>query len=297
MLYLPVAIKLLLFLLGDLPRLLPANQIPDARPRGFAWLEFQNVGSGSQQFDDLFVGAHKIHALKYTFRHAKTILSIFRDSGNNRSMKNFKFFTLGASALALVALSGCGAASLVNSVIPEIDDLAALNGTSVEATVGSSRAVISATVTKTSTFPDRDLPQKNVLKRLKLRQSLNQRVSVTFASGVTPPATFTLKNLALNVKLSDGDGARSVESSASVAGPLTFAREGKTSVYTLSGPVEVSNIAFDGAKFTAIRDIITTAPSPNAVTARFSLDAEDTELPRGTVIRFALENGKAKVEI
>ena len=295
MLYLPIVIELLLFLLGDRSRLFPANQIPDARTRGFARLEFQNVGSGSQQFDDLFVGAHKIHALKYTFRRAKTILIIPRDSGNHRSMENLKLFALGASAL--VALSGCGAASLVNSVIPEIDDLAALNGTSVEATVGSSRAVISASVTKTSTFPDRDLPQKNVLKRLKLRQSLNQRVTVTFASGVTPPATFTLKNLALNVKLSDSDGARSVESSASVAGPLTFAREGKTSVYTLSGPVEVSNIAFDGAKFTAIRDIITTAPSPNAVTARFSLDAEDTELPRGTILKFGLENGKAKVEI
>lgn len=211
-------------------------------------------------------------------------------------MKYFKLFTLGAGVVALVALSGCGAASLVNTVIPEIDDLAALDGTSVEATVGSSRAVISASVTKTSTFPDRDLPQKNVLKRLKLRQSLNQRVTVTFASGVTPPATFTLKNLALNVRLSDSD-ARSVESSASVAGPLTFTREGSTKVYSLSGPVEVSGITFDGAKFTAIRDIITTMPSPNTATARFSLDAEDTELPSGTVLKFGLENGKAKVEI
>ena len=213
-------------------------------------------------------------------------------------MKTLSTLFLGASALALVSLSGCGAvSSVVNTVIPEIDDLAALDGTSVDATVGSGRAVISANVTKTSTFPDRDLPEQARIKRLKLRQSLNRRVAVTFPSGAVPPASFTLKNLALTVKLSDGGDARSAESSASIAGPLVYTREGTSNVYALSTPVEVSGITFDGARFTAIRDIVTTAPSPNTVAARFSLDAEDTELPRGTVIRFALENGKAKVEI
>lgn len=212
-------------------------------------------------------------------------------------MKTLSPLFLGASALALVSLSGCGAvSSVVNSVIPEIDNLAALDGTNVEATVGSGRAVISASVTKTSTFPDRDLPENNRIKRLKLRQSLNQRVAVTFPDGVTPPASFTLKNLTLTVKLSDSD-SRSAEATASVAGLLVYTREGTSTVYVNATPVEVSGVTFDGAKFTAIRDIITTAPSPNSVTARFSLDAEDTELPRGTVLRFGLEGGKAKVEI
>ena len=212
-------------------------------------------------------------------------------------MKTLLTLSLGASLLALVSLSGCGAASsLINQVIPDIDNLAALDGTSIEATVGTSRATISSSVTKTSTFPDRDLPQKASLKRIKLRQSLNQRVSLTFPSGVTPPSSFTLKNLVLAVKLSDDD-SRSAESSASISGPLVFNREGTSNVYAISAPVELNNITFEGATFLAVRDIVTTAPSPNTATARFSLDAEDTELPRGTILKFSLENGKAKVEI
>ncbi|MGC4042398.1 MAG: hypothetical protein QM758_01185 [Armatimonas sp.] len=204
-----------------------------------------------------------------------------------------KYSLFGAAAVATFALSGCGA---VNSLIPDIDNLAALDGTTVDTTVGTGRAVISGNVSKTATFADRDLPQKSKLRRLKLRQSLNEKVTVTMPEGKPFPATFTLRNLELRIRVSDSE-TRAVETSASLAGPLTYTREGSTNVYALSAPVEISNITFDGSDFSTLRDIITTAPSPNTVVARFSLDAEDTELPSGTVLRFALQGGKAKVEL
>ena len=216
--------------------------------------------------------------------------------GDNPGMKNL--FPVFLGAVALVSLSGCGAvSSVVNSVIPEIDNLAALNDTSVDATVGSGRAVISANVTKTSEFPDRSLPEQVRLKRLKFRQSLDRQVLVTLPSGATAPAAFTLKNIALSVRLSDGDGARSTETSATVPGPVTFTREGSSNVYAITAPLEVSDVTFDKTKFTLARDIITTAPSPNTVSARVSFDAESTELPTGTVLRFKLVGGKAKAEL
>ncbi len=216
--------------------------------------------------------------------------------GDNQSMQRNTFLFV-ALALTGAALSGCGAASsLVNSVIPEIDNLAALNDTTVDATVGSGRAVISGNVSKTSTFPDRDLPEQIKLKRLKLRQSLDRQVQVTLPAGAAAPASFTLKNIALSVKLSDSS-SRSVETSKSLDGPITFTREAATNVYSVSAPVEVSGVTFDSSKFSTARDIITTAPSPNTVVARVSFDAESTELPNGTVLRFKLVGGKAKVEL
>jgi hypothetical protein len=210
-------------------------------------------------------------------------------------MKKQALSAIGAGLL--VSLSGCGAvSSIVNTVIPEIKNLAALDGKSVDATVGSGRAVISASVTKTATFRDRNLPQVARLRRVKLRQGVNQRVVATFPPDFAPPPTFTLKNLSLTVRFSDSE-TRVAEATASVAGPLVFVRDGDTSTYSLTTPVEVKGLTFDGAEFATIRDIITTEPGPNSVTARFSLDADDTELPRGTVLKLSLEGGRAKVEI
>ena len=97
-------------------------------------------------------------------------------------MKKFGFSMLG---VACVALSGCGAVNnAINSAIPEIDNLAQLNGANVDATVGSGRAVISGNVSRSVTFPDRDLPQvsQNIadprlqgLKHLRVRQGLERR--------------------------------------------------------------------------------------------------------------------------
>ena len=181
-------------------------------------------------------------------------------------------------------------------MIPDIDNLAALDGTQIDATVGSGRAVISGNIAKSATFADRDLPQKSSLKRLKLRQSLDSNISIALPTSAVAPASITLTNFALLVKLSDSD-SRTAEASATLAGPLTFTRQGTTNIYTRTTPAEISGVTFDGAKFTTVRDIITTAPTPNTVSARLSFDANDSELPSGAVVKFTLVGGKAKVEL
>lgn len=210
-------------------------------------------------------------------------------------MKKFGFSMLG---VACVALSGCGAVNnAINSAIPEIDNLAQLNGSNVNATVGSGRAVISGNVSRSVTFPDRDLPQVSQLKTLRLRQSLDQAIQVDMPSGASYPAAFTLSNITLQIRLSDGDGSRFTESSATYAGPVTFTRDGTTNIYRTTATVEVSNITFSGSGFSSARDIITTAPSSNSASGRLSFDADDTQLPNGTVLKFTFANGKAKVEL
>lgn len=188
-------------------------------------------------------------------------------------------------------LSGCGA---VNSLIPEIDDLARLNGTTVEATVGSGRALISGNVSRAVSFADRDLPQVSQLRRLKLRQSIDGALEVS-VPGNSYPASFSLSNIGLQVRLTDG--ARVADASASVAGPITFTREGTTNIYRTSGPVEISNLTYSNATFSTARDIITTAPSPNSASGRLSFDTDDTQLPSGSVLKFTFVNGKARVEL
>lgn len=210
-------------------------------------------------------------------------------------MKKFGFSVLG---IACVALSGCGAVNnAINSVIPEIDNLAQLNGSSVDATVGSGRAVISGNVSRSVTFPDRELPQVTQLRQMRLRQSLDQAVQVNMPSGKSFPASFTLSNIALLIRLSDGEGARVAEASATYAGPVTFTREGTSNVYRTTATVEVSNITFSNTGFSTARDIITTTPSPNTASGRLSFDADDTQLPNGSVLKFTFVNGKAKVEL
>jgi len=195
-------------------------------------------------------------------------------------------------SVALLSLSGCGA---VNSLIPEIDNLVPLSGNSVQATVGSGRAVISGNITKSVSFPDRDLPSASKLKSMSLRQSLATSVQVTVPNGVSLPNTFTLSNITLQITLSDGD--RSTSSSATYAGPVTFTRTAGTSTYTTATTIEVSNISFTSAPFSTVKSIITTAPSPNTATGKLSFDAESTELPNGSTISFTFGGGKAKVAI
>ena len=210
-------------------------------------------------------------------------------------MKQLRFPVLGA---ALIALAGCGAVNnVINSVIPEIDNLAKLDGSTVDATVGTGRAVISGNVSRSVSFPDRDLPQVNQLKVMRLRQSLDQAIQVTMPSGKSFPESFSLSNITLSIRLSDGEGARTAEASASYVGPVTFTRDGSTNTYRSNTTVEVNNIAFAGSGFSTVRDIITTAPTPNAASGRLSFDANDTELPNGTVLKFTFANGKAKVEL
>jgi hypothetical protein len=211
-------------------------------------------------------------------------------------MKKLGFPVLGL--LGLLALSGCGAVnSAINSVIPEIDNLVRLDDSTADAVVGSGRAVISGNVNKSITFDDRTLPQSTSLKRMRLRQSLDQDIQVTPAGDAALPVSFTLKNITLSIRLGETSGNRVAEASASFAGPVTFTRQAGTSVYRTATPVEVSNITFDTTNFNAARDIITSAPSPNTAAGRLSFDAESTELPSGTSLRFKFTGGKAKLEL
>jgi hypothetical protein len=212
-------------------------------------------------------------------------------------MKKFGFARLALLGTACVALSGCGAVnSAINSVIPEVDNLVKLNGATVDATVGSGRAVISGNVSKSAEFGDTELPQVSQLKTMRLRQSLDSAIQVTMPSGKSFPASFSLSNVALRIRLSDSD-ARAAEASATFSGPVTYTRDGTTSTYRTTTPVEVANITFSNTTFSTARDIITTAPSPNSASGRLSFDTDDTQLPNGSVLRFTFVNGKAKVEL
>lgn len=195
-------------------------------------------------------------------------------------------------ATVVASLTGCGA---INSLIPEIDNLVPLSGNTVQATVGTGRAVISGNITKSVTFPDRDLPSASKLKSMNLRQTLTGSVQVTVPNGRTLPASFTLSNITLQITLSDGD--RSTSSAATYAGPVTFTRQGISQTYTTSTVIEVSNIGFSGGNFSTVKSIITTAPSPNIASGKLSFDTDDAQLPNGSTITFTFDGGKAKVAI
>ena len=211
-------------------------------------------------------------------------------------MQRGRFLTL-TGALAVLALSGCGAVnSAINSVIPEVDNMANLNGQVVEAVIGSGRATISGSVSATANFNDQTLEQVSKLKQLILRQSLSD-ATVTMPGGATAPTAFSLRNITLKVTLSDTAGARSVDASASFAGPVTFTRQGTTNTYIPATKVEISNINFSGVNFSTVIGIVTASPSPNTATGKLSLDADDTQLPAGTKISFTLVDGKAKPKI
>ncbi len=174
--------------------------------------------------------------------------------------------------------------------------MANLNGQVVEAVIGSGRATISGSVSATANFNDQTLEQVSKLKQLILRQSLSD-ATVTMPGGATAPTAFSLRNITLKVTLSDTAGARSVDASATVAGPVTFTRQGTTNTYIPTTKVEIANINFSGTNFSTVIAIVTASPSPNTAAGKLSLDADDTELPAGTKISFTLVDGKAKPKI
>ncbi len=214
----------------------------------------------------------------------------------SKSMQRGRFLAL-TGALSVLVLSGCGAVnSAINSVIPEVNNMANLNGQIVETVIGSGRATISGSVSATANFNDQTLEQVSKLNALILKQSLSD-ATVTMPGSAAAPTTFSLRNITLKVTLSDGEGARSVDASATVAGPVTFTRQGSTNTYVPTAKVEISNIKFSGETFSTVIGIVTGAPSPNTATGKLSLDADDTELPAGTKISFTLVDGKAKPQI
>jgi hypothetical protein len=204
------------------------------------------------------------------------------------------------ASIAGVMMMGCGAAkTAVNNNIPVVDNLLQLDNTEIDTNVGGiSRALIVGGLDKSATFPDKDLPEKNRINFVKLRQGLHQNVRVTVPAGKALPATFNLSNITLETVVTDGDGAskRTVTGSAVVAGPITFTKVGATNTYDASGVME-PEINFSSEPFKTFRSIVTTAPSPNSATVKLRFDADDTQLPSGTVIRFKFVGGKANVGI
>jgi hypothetical protein len=183
----------------------------------------------------------------------------------------------------------------VNNAIPEIDNVLALDGVAIDSTVGGlTRAPIIGGFDRVVEFADRELPQKDRLRFVRLRQSLDKQVQVSVPDGATLPAAFTVRNITLRVSLTDG--ARSVSGEATVAGPLTYTRSGASSTYVTEGDI-TPEISFTSGDFATFREIVTTTPTPNTATARLRFDAEDTELPAGSRVRMTLVGGKARVGI
>jgi hypothetical protein len=208
--------------------------------------------------------------------------------------------TLVCASVAGVIITGCGAAkTVVNNNIPEVDNLLKLNDSEIDSSVGGvTRAVIVGGLDKTQTFPDRDLPEANRINFVRLRQGLNQNVRVTVPEGATLPAAFTLSNITLETQVSDmkEDVQRVSAGSATVAGPVVFTKVGATNNYTTNSVME-PEMSLSANPFKTFRAIVTTAPSPNTVVVKLRFDADDTQLPAGSVIRFKFVGGKAKVGI
>jgi hypothetical protein len=208
------------------------------------------------------------------------------------------------ASVAGVIITGCGAAkTVVNNNIPEVDNLLKLNDSEIDSSVGGvTRAVIVGGLDKTQTFPDTDLPEANRINFVRLRQGLNQNVRVTVPEGATLPASFTLSNITLETQVSDMEEdvqrvtKRVSAGSARVAGPVVFTKVGATNNYTTNSVME-PEMSLSANLFKTFRAIVTTAPSPNTVVVKLRFDADDTQLPAGSVIRFKFVGGKAKVGI
>jgi hypothetical protein len=221
---------------------------------------------------------------------------------NKMKIKQFGIF-LGLSSvvtMTALAMTGCGGAkSLINNAIPEVDNLLKLNDSEIDTNVGGvTRAVIVGGLDKSHTFPDRDLPEGNRLNFVRLRQGLHQNVRVTVPEGAPLPATFTLSNITLETQVSDmeGDVKRGVEGNATITGPVIFTQVGSSNDYATTSVME-PEIGFSADPFRTFRAIVTTAPNPNSVNVKLRFDADDTQLPTGSVIRFKFVGGKAKVGI
>jgi hypothetical protein len=196
---------------------------------------------------------------------------------------------------------GCSAGnSLVNNNIPPVDNLLGVNDKSVIATVNGSRATISGNANGSVTFDDRSLPQKNLLHFVKFTQGIDDNLQVTVPASATLPDSFQLRNITLALTVSDGAGSslRTASAQGTVAGPITYVHVTGTDQYTAANNhLSFSDIEISGSSFSAFRDIVTSAPSPNTATARLSFDTDDQSLPNGSTISFTFRSGQARVGI
>jgi hypothetical protein len=208
-----------------------------------------------------------------------------------------RFFTgIGALAMLSLLFSGCGAANnLVNSAIPEINNLLGLDNIEIDAAVGGlTRATIVGGLDRTGQFNNQTLPQGSSLKFAKLRQRLDRPVRVTVPAGKNLPASFTLRNLELTITISDT--ALSTSGKSSLVGPVVYNRIGATAQYEATSDPE-PEVALESEAFKTFRTIVTEGPEPNAAAVKLRYDADDTELPSGSTIRFKMVGGKTKVGI
>ena len=215
----------------------------------------------------------------------------------------------GFGLIALVALSGCGGAGAGTS-LESISNLLSLDGGEL---VGISRAASTGTVTveqtHTRTFEDRTIggrpdgggrpggiggpggPPRGTT-RWNIAQGVGRAVKVSVPEGATLPASFTLSNIEMTMRVTDGE--RVAERTTTIAGPVTLTRVGETSSYTASAEL-TPEASFTEGSFETLHAIITTAPSPNTSTATLRYDAS-AELPTGAKLRFGLERGKAHMK-
>lgn len=204
------------------------------------------------------------------------------------------------AAVAVLPLMGCGSAkSIINDNIPAIPDMLKLDGQPLVATMGEGRAVISGHRSVTVNFPNTSVSQANQLASMVFAQSLEHEVTVTVPAGKALPTSFPVSNLTLGLVIAEGIGttANQVDLSATVAGPVTFSRISPTSnVYAAEGPVAFSTTVTGAALLRALT-IITGGPSPNAATARLSVDTDDTKLPSGSTVTFRFYDGSVKPKI
>lgn len=216
----------------------------------------------------------------------------------------------GFSLIALVALSGCGGAG-AGTGLESFSNLLGLDGGEL---VGISRATSVGTVTTeqthTRTFEDRTIggrpsgvggrpgsiggpggPPRGTT-RWNVAQGVARAVKVSVPEGATLPASFTLSNIEMSMRVTDGE--RVAEQKTTIAGPVTLTRVGETSAYTASAEL-TPEASFTEGSFETLHAILTTAPSPNTSTATLRYDAS-AELPAGAKLRFGLERGKAQMK-
>ena len=204
--------------------------------------------------------------------------------------------------IALVALSGCGGGGMG---LESFSNLLALDGGEL---VGISRAASTGAITTeqshTRTFEDRTIggrpggigggpggPPRGTT-RWNVAQGMARAVKVSVPEGATLPASFTLSNIEMSMRITDGE--RVAEQKTTIAGPVTLTRSGETNAYTASTEL-TPEASFTEGSFETLHAIITTAPSPNTATATLRYDAS-AELPAGAKLRFGLERGHARMQ-
>jgi len=213
-----------------------------------------------------------------------------------------RHWSLFGAVTALVTFAaGCSAGdSLVNNNIPPINNLLNVDNQEVTGTVNGSRATISGYASASATFADRSsLPQQSLLKSVKFAQGIDDGVTVTVPASATLPNSFQLKNITLDISVSDetDPAVRTAEAKATVSGPITYVRVSGTNQYTSLSHLSFSDIQISGDSFKTFRDIVTSPPSPNTATARLSFDTDDQALPNGSTITFRFVSGQARVGI